>query len=84
MPISGYIVIPKKGAADSLIEELNQREDVEVGIRNEKGFAMVAATTDDREAKAFGKDIEQLETVESATLVYHNFEDIVTQAATSA
>ncbi len=83
MPISGYIVIPKKGTVDNLIAQLNQREDVEVGIRNQKGFALVAATIDDREAKAFGKDLEQWETVESATLVYHNFEDTVTQAATS-
>ena len=76
MPVSSYVVRFEPGAIAGVAQRLNALPQVTVGPGDETGIPVVAETCDTQEARLLGAQLEETPGVLSATLIYHNFEDI--------
>ena len=75
MPISAYVIryLPADQAA--VQERLRALPGVELGEPTGTGVPVVADTPTTRAAEDMGGHLRQIPGVQSALLVYHNFED---------
>lgn len=84
MPISSYVVrcLPADQAA--VRAQLLALPGVELGEATEKGFPVVTDTPTTRAATELGERLQDLPGVQSAVLVYHNFEDVAADPSAAA
>ncbi len=75
MPISSYAVRCQNDDRDAVITHLHQLPGVVVGAQTPNGIPVVVESDTNREARESGELLEAIPGVESAVLVYHNFED---------
>ena len=75
MPISSYAIRCDTAQRDAVISRLATLPGVTIGDPTPDGIPIVAEAEDSRAARALGEQLEQVAGIESAVLVYHNFED---------
>lgn len=77
MPISAYIIRYSPGDCAAVVRRLHAEPGVEVGEPTDSGVPVAVDTSTARAAEEAGDRLLRLEGVKAATLVYHNFEDIM-------
>ena len=80
MPVSSYVVTTHADHAGSVRETLSAYDHVLIDQQAGSVFAVAVATETERESREWGHLISNLPGVESASLVYHNFEDLQTES----
>jgi len=75
MPVSSYAVRCNDSARPGVLARLGALPGVTVGEETEQGIPVVTESETSRAARELGEQLEQIPGVESAVLVYHNFED---------
>ena len=75
MPVSSYAVRCRDSERPEIIARLDALPGVTVGEETPQGIPVVAESETSRAARELGEQLEQVPGVESAVLVYHNFED---------
>jgi nitrate reductase NapAB chaperone NapD len=76
MPISSYVIRCAPGDQLAVRRQLEALGGVETGAATALGIPAVAETPTTRAAQDLGDRLQQLPGVQSAVLVYHNFEDV--------
>jgi nitrate reductase NapAB chaperone NapD len=75
MPISSYVIRCHSSEREAVARRLQALPGVEVGAGTANGIPVVVDSIDTRAAREAGERMETVPGVESAVLVYHNFED---------
>jgi len=75
MPISSYAIRCREEQRQSVINQLHRLAGVTVGPETPRGIPVVVTSATTREARESGERLEAIPGVQSAVLVYHNFED---------
>ena len=75
MPVSSYAVRCNDSARPEVVARLTALPEVTIGDETPQGIPVVTESRTSREARDLGEQLEQIPGVESAVLVYHNFED---------
>lgn len=75
MPISSYAIRCQNEERQSVVSHLHTLAGVTVGAETSAGIPVVVESNDTHEARESGELLEAIPGVESAVLVYHNFED---------
>ncbi len=80
MPVSSYVLRCAPEDQPTVREQLSRLPGVEIGKATETGIPVVAEADTTRAAEALGEQLQKLDGVTSAVLVYHNFEDVMDEA----
>lgn len=75
MPISSYAVRCRETEREAVATRLRGLEHITVGPATSSGIPVVVESSSTREAEESARRLEAVPGVESAVLVYHNFED---------
>jgi len=76
MPVSSYVIRCHADVREAVLARLASEPGVTVGTATREGIPVAAETPSTDAARALGERLESLPGVLSATLVYHNFEDL--------
>jgi nitrate reductase NapAB chaperone NapD len=77
MPVSSYVIRCLPEDQPSVREQLSHIPGIEIGEAMGTGIPVATEAETSREAEAIGQQLQDLAGVQSAVLVYHNFEDVV-------
>lgn len=77
MPISSYAIRCRDDDRQAVTTHLHHLDGVTVGEETPNGIPVVVESVTSRDARESGEQLEAIPGVESAVLVYHNFEDEV-------
>ncbi len=80
MPVSSYVIRCRLADQPAVRRRLTEMPGLELGESTDFGFPVVAESESSRRAAEIGEEIQALPGVQSAVLVYHNFEDVVESA----
>ena len=75
MPISSYAIRYQDTERDAVLSHLHSMTGVTVGAETPNGIPVVVESDSTPDARESGELLEAIPGVESAVLVYHNFED---------
>jgi len=75
MPISSYAIRYQQSEKDAVVSHLHTLAGVTVGPDSKSGIPVVVESDTTHDARESGELLEAIPGVESAVLVYHNFED---------
>lgn len=81
MPVSSYVIRCAPERRAEVMRSLRALPGVEVGETSTAGLAVATDTPDTRAAEELGEQLQRLPGVQSAVLVYHNFEDVAGETA---
>jgi len=76
MPVSSYVIRCAPEDQPAVREQLGQIPGVEIGEAMDTGIPVAAEAETSKAAEEIGNQLQNLEGVKSAVLVYHNFEDV--------
>jgi nitrate reductase NapAB chaperone NapD len=76
MPVSSYVIRCLPEDQPRVRAQLHRIPGIEVGEAADTGIPVATEAGTSREAEAVGEQLQRLEGVTSAVLVYHNFEDL--------
>ncbi|MDP6753759.1 MAG: chaperone NapD [Verrucomicrobiota bacterium] len=75
MPISSYAIRCQENERDAVVTHLHTLTGITVGPDTDNGIPVVIESDSTQEARDSVELLEAIPGVESAVLVYHNFED---------
>lgn len=81
MPVSSYVIRCSSEDQPSVREQLRRIPGIEIGEATDMGIPVATEAESSKAAQAIGDQLQSLEGVKSAVLVYHNFEDVADEAA---
>ena len=76
MPVSSYVLKCSGETQEHVIAALRVIGDFEIGERTEDGMAIATATESNDASERVGRELTEIRGVRTATLVYHNVEDL--------
>mgnify|MGYP001005946290 CR=1 FL=1 len=77
MPISSYVIRCAPADQPRVREQLNRIPGVVIGDATDTGIPVAAEADTTQAAEVIGEQLQALDGVQSAVLVYHNFEDVL-------
>lgn len=77
MPVSSYVIRCATQDQPRVREQLDRIPGVVMGDATETGIPVAAEADSTKAAEAMGEQLQALDGVQSAVLVYHNFEDVL-------
>jgi nitrate reductase NapAB chaperone NapD len=84
MPVSSYVLRCAPEDQSSVRQQLNRLPGVEIGEGTDRGIPVAVGADTTMAAEAIGGQLQNLQGVKAAVLVYHNFEDLAGETQAKA
>lgn len=76
MPVSAYVIRCASADQTEVLRQLREIAGIQIGEPTGGGIPIATESETTREASELGERLQTLRGIQSAVLVYHNFEDL--------